>query len=171
VALLIAPAAWAITTIAHEGGRPLARLERPSTRQGRAVSTEANAVAALLPFLRQNQTGARFLAATANARQAAPLIIATGEPVVAIGGFLGSMPVLGADEISQLARTGALRFVILGRGRQWWALSPKTDATQWVRAHGTRLDLTAIAPTIGDARLELFDLRHVPPSDVRHGEP
>jgi hypothetical protein len=168
---LIAPAAWSMTTIALEGGRPLARLERPPSRLGRGVSAETEAVHGLLPFLLENQGGARFLAATANARLAAPLIIATGEPVVALGGFLGSIPVLDGEALEQLARTGALRFVILGRGRQWWALAPRTDATQWVRTHGTRLDPAAIVPSIGDAPLELFDLGQASSPVVRVGKP
>jgi 4-amino-4-deoxy-L-arabinose transferase-like glycosyltransferase len=157
-ALMIAPTAWSITTVAHEGGRPLARLERPPPWLRRSTSGETEAVLALLPYLRENRGGARFLAATTNARLAAPLIIATGEPVIALGGFLGSMPVLDGEGLEQLARTGALRFVILGHGRQWWALSPRTDATQWVRTRGMRLDPAAIAPSIGDTPLELFDL-------------
>jgi hypothetical protein len=167
-ALLIAPAAWSITTIAHEGGRPLARLEPPLPWLRQRASAETEAALALLPFLQENRGGARFLAATTNARLAAPLIIATGEPVIAFGGFLGSMPVLDGEALEQLARTGEVRFVILGRGRQWWALSPHTDAGQWVRTRGMRLDPATIAPSIGDTRLELFDLGEAS-SPAAHG--
>jgi 4-amino-4-deoxy-L-arabinose transferase-like glycosyltransferase len=157
-ALLIAPVAWSMTTIAHEGGRPMARLEPPLPWLRRSVSAETEAALALLPFLQENRGGARFLAATTNARLAAPLIIATGEPVIAFGGFLGSMPVLDGAALEQLARTGALRFVILGRGRQLWASAPRTDAGQWVRTRGMRLDPETIAPSVGNTPVELFDL-------------
>ncbi len=171
ISLSTAPAVWAVTSVAYEGGRPSARLERPSSRLGRAVAAETNAVHALLPFLLENRGGARFLAATGNTRLAAPLIIASGEPVVAFGGFLGLMPILDAKAMNQLALTGALRFVILGRGREWWALSPETGATRWVRAHGTQLDSATIRSSMGDTRLEVFDLRASSSSETRVDKP
>jgi 4-amino-4-deoxy-L-arabinose transferase-like glycosyltransferase len=156
-ALLIAPAAWAVGTIACGSGRPLARLEPEPEydRLGHAAAVQASELCALLPFLREHQAGARFLVATASARQAAPLIIATGAPVIAFGGFLGSMPVLDGAAIARLAESGALRFVVLGSG---WP-GRETDATRWVRAHGTRLDLATFAPALADARFDLYDLR------------
>jgi 4-amino-4-deoxy-L-arabinose transferase-like glycosyltransferase len=159
-ALLIAPVAWSVTTIAHEGGRPLARLERAPDRFGRSAAAESNEIRRLLPFLRAHQGDARFLAATANARMAAPLIVATGEPVAAFGGFLGTIPVLDGGALGQLAETGAVRFVILGNARSRRAMAPETDTTRWVRAHGTRLDLAAVAPEAADARFDLYDLRN-----------
>jgi 4-amino-4-deoxy-L-arabinose transferase-like glycosyltransferase len=153
VALLIAPSVWAVGAIVHEGGRPLARLERV----GRAGDGESSQLNELVPFLRENQAAARFLAATANARMAAPLIIATGEPVIAFGGFQGTMPVVDGASLGRLAESGALRFVILGNGRGRGS-ARDTATTRWVRAHGTRVDLATVAPEVGDAGFALYDL-------------
>jgi 4-amino-4-deoxy-L-arabinose transferase-like glycosyltransferase len=162
-ALLIAPVVWSVTTIAHEGGRPLARLERAPDRFGRSVAAESNEIRALLPFLRAHRDDGRFLAATSNARMAAPLIIASGEPVVAFGGFMGTMPVLDGAALGRLADAGELRFVIVGNAQARRETAPQTDATRWVRAHGRRLDLAAIAPEIADARFDVYDLHDEPP--------
>jgi 4-amino-4-deoxy-L-arabinose transferase-like glycosyltransferase len=161
-ALLLAPAAWSVGTVAYEGGRPLARLQPTPDRIGRAVARESDEMRTLLPFLREKQGDTAFLAATSSARLAAPLIIATGAPVVAFGGFMGTIPVLDGAAIAHLVDSGDLRFAVLGEGRGRRAQTTNTDATSWIRAHGTRLDLGAIAPELSDARFELFDLRQAP---------
>ena len=99
------------------------------------------------------------MAATSSARLAAPLIIESGDNVVAFGGFPGTIPVLNSAAIARLVDDGVLRFAIVG-GDRWQRLRPtETDATQWIRSHGTPVDLDTIAAGLGDARFALFDLR------------
>ena len=162
-ALLIAPAAWSIGTIAYEGGRPLARLQPTPDRVGRAAARQSGEIRELLPFLMENRGDATYLAATSSAMLAAPLIIATGEPVAPFGGFTGTIPVLDGPEIARLAENADLRFAIIDESRTQRARAAETEATRWIRAHGTRLDLASIAPDLGHARFEVFDLRHDQP--------
>jgi hypothetical protein len=118
-----------------------------------------------------NRGGARFLLATANARQAAPLIIRTGMPVLTLGGFQGSIPVEDESALTVLVKTGELRFALLpeGRGRRAYFGTADNDATRWVRAHGKRVDLAGIVPDLADAPFALYDLRFseaaAPPDD------
>jgi 4-amino-4-deoxy-L-arabinose transferase-like glycosyltransferase len=148
MALLAAPAAWAAETgFAHiQGSRPVAALGETPARRWRndAAETEPG----LLDFLRVHAGGGRFLAATANARQAAPLIIATGAPVLAMGGFEGSIPIVTPPKLQFLVVSGQLRFVLLekavgsgGRAGQGRRYSPsRTDQQRaiqaWVHQHG-----------------------------------
>jgi 4-amino-4-deoxy-L-arabinose transferase-like glycosyltransferase len=162
-ALLAAPAAWSIGTIAYEGGRPLARLQPTPDRVGRAAARQSDEIRELLPFLLDNRGDAAFIAATSSAMLAAPLIIATGEQVIVFGGFMGTIPVLDDAAIARLADNGDLRFAIVDESRTQRARATETSATRWIRAHGKRLDLVAIAPDLGDARFEVFDLRHDQP--------
>jgi 4-amino-4-deoxy-L-arabinose transferase-like glycosyltransferase len=163
IGLMIAPAAWSVGTVAYEYGRPLARLQPTGTRAGRAFGQEREEVLALLPFLRENRRDTAFLAATSSARLAAPLIIETGESVMAFGGFLGSIPVRDGEAIGQLVENGDLRFAIIDRrdvlpaGRRRNQAS--SDAAAWIHAHGSRIDLTTLSPRLRDARFDLFDLR------------
>jgi hypothetical protein len=90
---------------------------------------------------------------------AAPPIIATREPVIVFGGFMGTIPVLDGPAIARLADSGDLRFAIVDEGRTQRARAAETNATRWIRAHGTRLDLGSIAPDLSGARFEVFDLR------------
>ncbi len=66
----------------------------------------------LVAFLRANRGDARFLLATANASTAAPYILETGEPVAALGGFLGSDPILTDAELAAAVGDGDIRYVL-----------------------------------------------------------
>src|SRR5919205_276721 len=100
------PAAWSIGTAAAKGntGFPAARppfLNEAAATQRQRWAMAAGALAGdsrLIEFLRERNHGEEFLLATVNARLAAPIIIATGQPVVALGGFNGSDPILTVDD-------------------------------------------------------------------------
>ena len=104
----------------------------------------------LADFLRQNAGGTRFLAATANARQAAPLIIATRAPVLAMGGFMGNMPVVTLPELEALVGSGQVRFVLLdqmdqpsgGRRRRHGVrrTAEQQAISAWVHERGVLVD-------------------------------
>jgi 4-amino-4-deoxy-L-arabinose transferase-like glycosyltransferase len=96
----------------------------------------------LISYLTANREAANFLVAVPNANVAAPLIISTGLPVMAIGGYLGDDPILTASDIEKLASDRQLRFVMLGGftlapAKQAAALDP---IARWVRANGHPVD-------------------------------
>jgi 4-amino-4-deoxy-L-arabinose transferase-like glycosyltransferase len=151
LALLAAPALWtAETAFAHtQGARPVAELDTMTDE--RQWRPDAPTDAGLADFLRANAGGRRFLAATVNARQAAPLIIATGAPVLAMGGFVGNMPVVTLSALQELVESGQVRFVLLagtdrtsGAGRRQRFGTRRTAAQQaisaWVRERGALVD-------------------------------
>ncbi|MEI7742727.1 MAG: glycosyltransferase family 39 protein, partial [Chloroflexota bacterium] len=71
----------------------------------------------LIAYLAANQGGARWIVAVASASQAGPIQLATGMPVMAMGGFMGSDPTPTLDQLKAYLRDGSLRFVLLaGRG-------------------------------------------------------
>jgi 4-amino-4-deoxy-L-arabinose transferase-like glycosyltransferase len=168
-ALLVAPCAWAIGTIRAGNGRPIARLEQTALRPlgatvgqqrgGRWQGGDTASVKALLPFLEDNRNGTQFLAASVNARLAAPLIIATGAPVLAFGGFQGTMPVADGTFLAKLAQAGALRFVLLIHSSPRRPTMPESDAANWVRAHGTRREVSDSDQAGRRPGVELYDLR------------
>lgn len=96
----------------------------------------------LTGYLIANRKSAKFLVAVPNANVAAPLIIQTGLPVMAIGGYLGDDPILTPTDIERLVADGQLRFVMLGGftlapAKQAAALDP---IARWVRANGRPVD-------------------------------
>ena len=66
----------------------------------------------LISYLRANRGQAAFLVATGSAGDASPLILATGEPVMALGGF-GADKILTADQLAARVRDGQIRFFLL----------------------------------------------------------
>ena len=108
----------------------------------------------LQAFLRDHRGRTRFLAAAPNALLAAPLIIHTGEPVMAFGGFLGNDPVMTVEDFARRVEQGEVRFVVLGSSRR------ARDFERWVRAHGTPVDpgLWRSLPPEPRRSIALYDL-------------
>jgi 4-amino-4-deoxy-L-arabinose transferase-like glycosyltransferase len=67
----------------------------------------------LLHYLEAHQGTTRYLFATSNANSASGYIIQTGKPVMALGGFLGSDPILTPTTLAQLVAKGTVRYVLL----------------------------------------------------------
>ena len=53
-----------------------------------------------------------YLMAVGSAQAAAPYILATGRPVLAIGGFLDRYQEASVDQLSKLVSSGKLRFIM-----------------------------------------------------------
>ena len=111
LALLIAPTVWATTPLWKGGhtGLPFAGpelLEQPP-RPGGEADPE------LVDFLLTNRDGEKFILATLNAQIAAPFILATGEAVMAMGGFTGSDEILSVEELAAMVEQGEVRFFLL----------------------------------------------------------
>ena len=68
---------------------------------------------ALVGYLLENGSDARYLLAAANALVASPIILAVEEPVISLGGFMGFDPVFDEDELAGLVDTGAARFFLV----------------------------------------------------------
>ncbi|WP_042412742.1 glycosyltransferase family 39 protein [Streptacidiphilus anmyonensis] len=77
---------------------------------GGSVST------ALLSYLERNQGGATWLVAVSSAQSASEIILQSGKPVIAMGGFTGSDPAMSLAKLKSLVASGKLRFVLLGSG-------------------------------------------------------
>jgi 4-amino-4-deoxy-L-arabinose transferase-like glycosyltransferase len=175
LSLLVVPALWAAETafVHTQGARPVAELDTGT--EDRRWRDEPSTDTGLVDFLRANAGGMRFLAATTNARQAAPLIIATGAPVLAMGGFIGNLPVVTLPMLEALVGSGQVRFVLLeetdptqpgGRARRYnarWTAVQQAIST-WVHDRGELVDPNrwhAEARTVSDGArpiAQLYDL-------------
>ncbi len=66
----------------------------------------------LVRYLRENRTTEDWILAVPSAGSAEPIIINTGEPVMALGGFIGSDPILTDDDLAALVAEGRIRFFL-----------------------------------------------------------
>jgi len=72
---------------------------------------------ALVAWLVAHHGEETWLAAVGSANQAGPLQLASGVPVMAMGGFMGSDPAPTLEQLQAYVRDGRLRYVLLGEGR------------------------------------------------------
>ena len=145
--LLMAPAAWSLTPALSPDARMVPVAD--PVLIGQRVSDELKAdnrraVAALVGYLSSENKGERIVLASSDIHYVAPVLIATGEPVVAWGGFQGNEPGLTLEETKRLVESGQLRFVLLGTALPGpGGLSGGQDPiAAWVRENGKVVDPT-----------------------------
>jgi 4-amino-4-deoxy-L-arabinose transferase-like glycosyltransferase len=128
LALLVPMAVWAFIPVWYGGhaGLPYAGPDLLEDHQrGTSVGVDR-----LTDYLLANRGDEIYLAATLNARTAAPIILATGEPVMALGGFTGGDPILTVDELAEYVTGGTVRYFLLSPGG-----NRQNDPTRWVPEH------------------------------------
>ncbi|WP_067185344.1 hypothetical protein [Microtetraspora niveoalba] len=93
--------------------------------------------AAMTAYLERNQGGATWLVAVSSAQSASSLILSTGRPVIAMGGFTGSDPAMSVATLREYAADGRLKYVLLGGDGPRGGSS---EVAEWVKANGTPVD-------------------------------
>jgi 4-amino-4-deoxy-L-arabinose transferase-like glycosyltransferase len=173
--LLAMPMAWALSSVMVRGvavvpsadiGRLRASAVSGSLRE-RIRAGEAADRQHLVAFLRANRHRERFLLATPSAQLASSLIVATGEPVMAMGGFHGLDPILTPERLAELVAQGQVRFVMLGElsiaSRLMGAEAAGRPLADWVRTNGKVVDPSRWTESGGGPgramRRELYDLK------------
>ncbi|MFQ5409844.1 MAG: glycosyltransferase family 39 protein, partial [Anaerolineales bacterium] len=86
----------------------------------------------LIAYLTPRTTDTEYLVATLSARDAAPLILATGRPVLTFGGFSGGDPIFTAADVAAMVETGALRYVYVSLTEMQ---RRHGDIAQWIGAN------------------------------------
>jgi 4-amino-4-deoxy-L-arabinose transferase-like glycosyltransferase/putative flippase GtrA len=128
-ALLLTPAVWsAMPGLQNSANRtPVAG---PVRQDGFGDFARDNNTAdpALLHYLETNQGNEKFLVATPSSMSANSIILATNEPVMAMGGFAGADPILTVNRLNSLVDNGTVRFFLL---------SNPARMTQAARTHRT----------------------------------
>lgn len=92
----------------------------------------------LIEFLEKNNTGEKYLVAVPDASEAEPIILATGKPVMAIGGFSGNDKTLTVAKLQQMVKSGEIKYFMVG-GRGGMGGS-SDEVTQWVEQNGKVVD-------------------------------
>ncbi len=127
------------------GGRgPLANSGNPPPDFGGGASKT------LLSYLKTHRGSAKYLVAATGSQTAGAIALASNQPVVTIGGFMGSDPAPTIAQLAALVQSGQLRYALIGaRGDRGLGgpRSGSTTLTQWVRSHGTPVDYSGAGKT------------------------
>jgi len=117
VALLAGPLAYSVSTVARSvrGNTPVAGPLRGGPNAVRSEGSDLDTDEALLAYLEQNRGDAKYLVAVQTTTESVPIILATGEPVVTIGGYKSRDPYPTVSELEGLVEEGDLKYVLLNR--------------------------------------------------------
>jgi 4-amino-4-deoxy-L-arabinose transferase-like glycosyltransferase len=188
VVLLAGPAAYAITTVRHPGsgsivaagpstggglggpgGTPPSGAGAPSGATSASASgapgSSGTANRALTRYLTSHRGSAEYIVAAFGSQSSAPIIIATGDPVITIGGFNGSDPAPTLTQFEHLVAEGKVRYVLVSStggpgggagGGPGGGAGGTSSISTWVVAHGTEVPSSAYGSSSGT----LYDVSH-----------
>ncbi len=126
------------------GGAPGGGTAGGGAPIGGAVGGQNGADSALTSYLVANRGSATWIVATSGSGSAASIELATGEAVMAMGGFNGSDPAPTLDELKADVASGQLRYVLID-GQGGGPGGGSSDVTSWVEANGTVVDYGSTA--------------------------
>ena len=130
-------------------GQSLTVSETAASSSSQAASAGSEDLAVdqeLLTYLQQHRADATYLVAVQTSSASVPIILATGQPVVTIGGYKSRDPVPTAAAIQALISAGELHYVLVnGDGSSSLVSGDGSSSTKavlkatldWVRANGT----------------------------------
>ncbi len=124
VALLIAPAVWTVYSVVD----PAPNVALPMSYDGEnepdvnafgnapalmsgAIEAARPANDALMAYLQEHSDGVEYLVAVPNAMMASQFILETRRPVLILGGFSGTDPVIDVEGFAQWVESGRIRFL------------------------------------------------------------
>jgi 4-amino-4-deoxy-L-arabinose transferase-like glycosyltransferase len=111
--------------------------------------------------------GPQFLLATSTTFWAAPIIIRTGDAVMARGGYHGLDPATTPDSLRRRVDQGQVRFAMLNDvlqlSRRLGADQAGSEVASWIRAHGKLVDPSLWRDVTERGDAELYDLRPATP--------
>jgi 4-amino-4-deoxy-L-arabinose transferase-like glycosyltransferase len=130
--LLLAPLVWSVTpsmASPNNASLPVAGPGAISDNSSTWTRLTNPAQDNLISFLEANRDGYLYLVAVPNSQEASSIALETGDPVLAMGGFMGSDPAMTVGKLQQMVASGEVRFVEGG--------SNSSAVNQWVHSNCT----------------------------------
>ncbi len=137
LALMLTPAVWsAIPVLANQASNlPVAG---PSAQSGAGFGGgNSTADTALIKYLEAHKGNAKYLVAVISSNEADAIILATNQPVMALGGFSGSDPILTTTQLAALVKSGTIRYVLLNSNGGGSPGGGQSALTTWITQHAT----------------------------------
>ncbi|MFL5698306.1 MAG: glycosyltransferase family 39 protein [Ktedonobacteraceae bacterium] len=139
--LMLAPTAWAaIPILTSTQADTLVAGPTQTTSFGGNVgggqSANAGSEAALIRYLEAHQGTAKYLVAVSSSRGADAIILATNKPVMTLGGFSGSDPILTTSQLAALVESGQVKYFLLSSsGGGGAGGSGQSALITWIQQH------------------------------------
>lgn len=139
IGILAAPTVWSFTPMFYKmnGSSPSAGLELSRSNYNTESSVGGNSK--LIKFLENNRKDEKYLVMVPSATSyGSNLILETGEPVMALGGFSGSDPILTLDKFKELVNKGELRYALINisNNRSFGESNSNNSIMNWIKENG-----------------------------------
>ncbi len=133
--MLITPGIWSVYTVLSASQNQSLPSSYSGAGIGPVTQRDIRVNQSLLDYLQTNTQNMKYLIAVPSAMQGADYVLATGRPVLYIGGFNRQDQVVTADELTQMVSAGELRYVYWnGTGR---GIGTNSDISSWVASSCT----------------------------------
>lgn len=142
--LLAAPLYWSATPLLYGDNSSLPEAGQQLKPSGRGPGGMGEQIdSRILDYIVSHQTGEKYLFATTSSHTAAPYIIQTGKPVMAMGGFSGSDPILTVDKLKQMIKNKEVKYFLIsgGFGGNGPGGPGNSDVLEWIRSNGTVVEI------------------------------
>jgi 4-amino-4-deoxy-L-arabinose transferase-like glycosyltransferase len=146
LALTAAPAAYSVANLGRSlnGNNVIAG---PASAAAGGFGGGMGTSSALISYLEAHQGSAKYLVAATGSQTTAAMIIATGKPVVTIGGFSGNDNAPTVAQLAAMVKAGELRYVLIGGGGGM-GRGGSSELSAWVQAHGTAVEGVTTSGTL-----------------------
>ncbi len=135
-AILVTPGIWSGLGSLSSGNQSL-----PGAYEGRSGGQFGNpgdghqVNQTLLSYLESHTQGMKYLVAVPSSGEGQGLVLATGRPVLYLGGFSGQDKVATGDDLARMAADGELKYIL------WGGRGPggggQSDLSSWIQANCT----------------------------------
>jgi 4-amino-4-deoxy-L-arabinose transferase-like glycosyltransferase len=132
MALLLTSAVWSATPVLENAapGLPVAGSSQQFGGFG-GGDNNSSTNTKLISYLEANKGSAKYLVATASSNEADSIILATNQPVMALGGFSGSDPILTTNQLATLVTNGTVRYFLIN-GSGGGPGGGQSELTTWI---------------------------------------
>jgi 4-amino-4-deoxy-L-arabinose transferase-like glycosyltransferase len=134
--LLLAPAAWSTVSVIQNNQSSLPVAGPTQTMSFGGGQDNNSSDAKLVSYLESNQGSAKYLVATVSSQEADQIILDTNKPVMTLGGFSGSDPILTTSQLAALAQSGQVRYFLISSGGMGGS-SQQSALISWIKSHST----------------------------------
>jgi 4-amino-4-deoxy-L-arabinose transferase-like glycosyltransferase len=138
LALMLTSAVWStIPVLANEASNLPVAGPSGQTGVGLGGSNTNNADAALIKYLEAHKGSAKYLVAVISSNEADSIILETNQPVMALGGFSGSDPILTTAQLAALVKSGTVRYFLLNGTGRGGPGGGQSALVTWITQHAT----------------------------------
>src|SRR5216683_2418330 len=135
LALMLTSAVWSTIPVLADQAVSLPVAGPSGQTGGGFVGSRSTANTALIKYLEAHKGSAKYLVAVVSSNEADSIILETNQPVMALGGFSGSDPILTTTQLAALVKSGTVRYFLLNGSGRGGPGGGQSALTTWITQH------------------------------------